>query len=74
MAILKKVDQPYRRIQIDLTGSDGNTIVLLGYARRWARELGIDFDPIQKQCLESEYEEIIQILDKHFGAFVDFIR
>jgi hypothetical protein len=42
MAIIKKSKQ--REIVIDLTGPDGNVFVLMGYARRFARDLGLDGD------------------------------
>ena len=44
MAIVKKSKQ--REIVIDLTGPDGNVFVLMGYARRFARDLGLDSNKI----------------------------
>jgi hypothetical protein len=32
--------QPQTEIVIDLTGPDGNAFVLMGYARRLARQIG----------------------------------
>lgn len=39
MAIKSKSEQPYRPIEIDLTGPDGNVFVLMAYAKRFARQL-----------------------------------
>lgn len=37
--IKKKENMPRRPIEIDLTGPDGNVFVLMGYARKYARQL-----------------------------------
>ena len=46
MAIVKKSKQ--REIVIDLTGPDGNVFVLMGTAKRFARQLDLDGDKIIK--------------------------
>lgn len=71
MAILKKRTP---RQQIDLTGPDGNAYVLLGYASRYAQELGLDPDEITKEMRSGNYENLIKVFDKHFGQFVDLVR
>jgi hypothetical protein len=54
MAIIKKSKQ--REIVIDLTGPDGNVFVLMGYARRFARDLGLDGNKIISEMQSSDYE------------------
>ena len=39
MAIKSKEDKPWQPIEIDLTGPDGNVFVLMGLAKRYARQL-----------------------------------
>lgn len=62
--------QPKSEIVIDLTGPEGNAFVLLGYATRFAKELGLDADKICDEMRESDYENLLQVFDKHFGHFV----
>ena len=62
--------QPTREIIIDLTGPDGNAFVLLGYARNYAKQLGLDADMICNEMRESDYENLISVFDKYFGDFV----
>ena len=50
MAIVKKSKQ--REIVIDLSGPDGNVFVLMGYARRFARDLGLDGNKIISEMLK----------------------
>ena len=72
MAIVKKSKQ--REIVIDLTGPDGNVFVLMGYARRFARDLGLDGNKIISKMQSSDYENAVQVFDKYFGSFVILLR
>jgi len=71
MAIKKKSD---RGIEIDLTGPEGNAYVLLGYAKQYARQLGLDFEQIQKEMTSGDYENLVQTFDKYFGDYVTLLR
>ena len=71
MAILSK--QP-RRIVIDLSGPDGNAFVLMGYAIRYARDLGLDGKAITAEMRSGDYENLINVFDKYFGEYVDLER
>ena len=55
---------------IDLTGPDGNAYVLLGYASRFAKQLGLDFDKIKNEMTSGDYENLIKVFDGYFGSFV----
>ena len=68
--IRKKVINKNRPVIIDLTGPDGNAYVLLGYAKSYAKQLGLDYDKIRDEMTSSDYENLIQVFDKYFGSFV----
>ena len=68
--IRKKIVNKQRPVIIDLTGPDGNAYVLLGYAKSYAKQLGLDFDKIRDEMTSSDYENLIQVFDKYFGSFV----
>ena len=72
MAIIKKSKQ--REIVIDLTGPDGNVFVLMGYARRFARDLGLDGNKIISEVQSSDYENAVEVFDNYFGEFVILLR
>jgi hypothetical protein len=59
---------------VDLTGPDGNAFVLLGMAKRWARDLQLDFKSIQAEAMAGNYEHLLSVLDNHFGDYVIFER
>lgn len=74
MTIKLKKDMPYRKAEVDLTGPEGNIFVIMGMAKGWAKDLGMEWDPIQKFIFEHEYDENIKYLDELFGDYVDFIK
>ncbi len=77
MAIKKISERPQNKIEIDLTGPDGNAFVLLGYARKFAKILGYDADHIERITDEmtlTDYEGLLHTFDREFGSFVTLWR
>tara|TARA_B110000977_G_scaffold116081_1_gene149955 strand:+ start:172 stop:396 length:225 start_codon:yes stop_codon:yes gene_type:complete len=57
-------------IVIDLTGPDGNAFALMGYAKRFSRDLGKDDKSLLKSMQSGDYENLIKVFDDAFGDFV----
>ena len=72
--MIKSINQKSDAIEIDLTGPEGNAFVLLGYASKFAKQLGLDSKTIQKDMMSSDYEHLVEVFDKHFGTFVTLYR
>ena len=75
--IRSKSEMSERGIEIDLTGPEGNAYVLLGYANRFARQLG--YSDHQRLCLLDNmrlttYDMLVEIFDREFGHFVTLWR
>jgi hypothetical protein len=68
MTIRKKT--PKSEIVIDLTGPDGNAFVLMGYASRFAKQLGKDDKAIREEMMSGDYENLLEVFDRKFGTFV----
>ena len=62
------------KIEIDLTGSEGNAFVLLGYASKLAKQLKLDKEKIRKEMMDGDYENLVKVFDKYFGDFVILYR
>ncbi len=62
--------QPQSEIVIDLTGPDGNAFALMGYATRFAKQLGLDSKAITAEMMSGDYENLLEVFDKNFGNFV----
>ena len=57
-------------IIIDLTGPDGNAFALMGYAKRFATQLGYDHKMIIGKMTSGDYEHLLEVFDSYFGKFV----
>lgn len=57
-------------VVIDLTGPDGNAFALMGYAQRFARQLGLDAKQIVTEMRSGDYENLINVFDSYFGDYV----
>ena len=71
--IKSKSEKTHHKIEIDLTGPEGNAYVLLGYARRFGKNLGYDHDHIERitdEMMLTDYEGLLHTFDREFGAFV----
>tara|TARA_B100000497_G_scaffold114692_1_gene137486 strand:- start:776 stop:1000 length:225 start_codon:yes stop_codon:yes gene_type:complete len=62
--------KPSTPMIIDLTGPDGNAFALLGFAKNFAKQLGLEFSKISDEMTSGDYENLIQVFDKYFGSFV----
>tara|TARA_B100000497_G_C7276925_1_gene192628 strand:- start:179 stop:394 length:216 start_codon:yes stop_codon:yes gene_type:complete len=62
--------QPQREIIIDLTGPEGNAFALMGYAKRFAKQLDLNPDKIIKEMMSGDYENLLEVFDGYFGEFI----
>tara|TARA_B110000977_G_scaffold199566_1_gene287314 strand:- start:2094 stop:2309 length:216 start_codon:yes stop_codon:yes gene_type:complete len=61
-------------IIIDLTGPDGNAFSLLAAASSLCKQLGYHAEPVLDDMKSGDYENLLEVFDKHFGDFVTLYR
>jgi hypothetical protein len=75
--MIKSKESLKRGIEIDLTGPNGNAYVIMGYAKRFGKQVGMS-DSYIKEMLEkmmsSDYENLIKVFDDEFGSVVTLLR
>ena len=60
-----------REFVINLDGPDGNAVVLMAYAKRFARDMGYASDEaILNNMKSGDYTNLVRTFDKYFGEFV----
>ncbi len=59
-----------QKIEIDLTGPQGNAYYLLGCAQNFCKQLNWDYEPIKEKMTSSDYENLLEVFDYYFGEFV----
>lgn len=72
-----KTEKPPQKLEIDLSGPEGNAYVLMAYADRWGKQLGYSSHKIK--CIIDEmkltnYEGLLHTFDREFGAYVTLWR
>jgi hypothetical protein len=72
--ILPKEERPNRKPEIDLTGEHGNAFALIGRAKQFARELGLDGEMIAKEMMLGDYEDLLATFERYFGDYVILYR
>ena len=76
MAIVSK-DRMNRRIEIDLTGPQGNTYCMLYMADQYGKQMGKspeEREALQGEMTSGDYENLVAVFDREFGSFVDLLR
>jgi len=71
--MIREKQQETGPIVIDLTGPDGNAFALMGYAKRFAKQLGWDKDQYHElinDMMSGDYEHLLEVFDKQFGTYV----
>jgi hypothetical protein len=72
--MIKSKEEKTSKVEIDLTGPQGNVFVLIGYAKNFAKQLGLEPNEIQKEMMSGDYENAVNVFDKYFGEFVILYR
>ncbi len=77
--IKAKSKKPEGKIEIDLTGEQGNAFAVMGIASGIAKSLnraGIskDFNKIQTEMMSGDYENLIEVMEREFGDFIIMYR
>jgi len=52
--------------ELELLGNDGNAFAILGKARRVAQANDMDWEKIQKEAMDGDYDHLLQIMMKYF--------
>jgi len=59
--------------QIDLSGPEGNAFSLMGTARRWGNQLGLDTDAILDDMKSGDYEHLLDVFREHFSSVCELV-
>ena len=62
------------RIEIDLTGPQGNAFFLIGTAVNLSKQFGMDSKKITSEMMSGDYENLIKVFDREFGSVVTLYR
>lgn len=58
---------------INLQGQEGNAFALMGIAKTWCRQLGLDSQDLLDDMMSGDYEHLKNVFKEKFEGTVDFI-
>ena len=72
--IVDKKKRVKSKLEIDLSGPEGNAFVLMGIAQKWAKQLGLDSKAVIADMTSGDYEHLLSVMEKHFGDHIIMYR
>ena len=75
--IKNKEESDSGRIEIDISGEQGNAFHLLGLVNTLGKQLDFDKEKRQKiydKMTSGDYEHLIEVFDENFGEYVTLYR
>lgn len=69
-----KLKSKKHKIEIDLTGPDGNAYYLLAMGKCLSKQLGKNWTEIQAKMTNGDYDNLITVFDTEFGEYVDLLK
>jgi hypothetical protein len=70
--ILRKLKKS--KIEIDLTGPQGNAFALLGIAKDLCHKLDLDWNYVYSEMTSGDYENLLQVMEHYFGDILVMYR
>lgn len=71
MTLIPREHLEKKKIQIDLSGPEGNAFAILGLAGKLCKELGLDYQEFHEEATSGDYSKLIGVFEEWFGEFVD---
>lgn len=61
------------RLQINLSGPQGNAFVLLGYAQQLIKDYNLDLEStkVYEEMTSGDYDKLLKVFRKYFEDYVD---
>ena len=72
--IVKRENKVEKRLEFDLSGSEGNVFYLIGSVKNLAKQLGLDESKIKEEMMSGDYENAVNTFEKYFGEHVVLYR
>ena len=60
-------------VTIDLSGKDGNAFALMGHAKNFAKQMGLDGKEIVYEMQQGDYEYLVDVFKRYFDGVVEVI-
>jgi hypothetical protein len=72
--MIKSIEEKQTKLEIDLTGPDGNVFNLIGIGGRLCKQLGKNSEVFARRMMSGDYENAINTFEEYFGDYVTLYR
>ena len=72
--MIKSIEEKENKLEIDLTGPDGNVFILIGIGGRLCKQLGLNSEMFTRRMMGGDYENALATFEEYFGDFVTLYR
>ena len=72
--MIKSIEEKETKLEIDLTGPDGNVFILIGIGGRLCKQLGLNSEMFTRRMMSGDYENAVNTFEEYFGNFVTLYR
>jgi hypothetical protein len=72
--MIKSIKEKENKLEIDLTGPDGNVFYLIGQGRKFCKQVGMDVGEFTTKMMSGDYENAVATFEEYFGDYVTLYR
>jgi len=72
--MIKSIEEKESKLEIDLTGPDGNVFYLIGQGGRLCKQLGLNSEMFTRRMMSGDYENALATFEEYFGEYVILYR
>ena len=72
--MIKSIEEKENKLEIDLTGPNGNVFYLIATGGRLCKQLGLNSEMFYRRMMSRDYEYAVATFEEYFGDFVTLYR
>jgi hypothetical protein len=72
--MIKSINEKVTKLEIDLTGPDGNVFTLIAFGGRLCKQLGLNSEMFFRKMTSGDYENAVNTFEEYFGDYVTLYR
>ena len=72
--MIKSIEEKENKLEIDLTGPDGNVFNLISVGGRLCKQLGLNSEMFTRRMMSGDYENAVNTFEEYFGDYITLYR
>jgi hypothetical protein len=72
--MIKSINEKVTKLEIDLTGPNGNVFYLIATGGRLCKQIGLNSEMFTRRMTSGDYENAVATFEEYFGDYVTLYR